>query len=146
MVEAEVRSRYFGELATRYTKRKQMISGTSFFLSSGAAATLAAEVTREIPLALSVVAALIGAYSIAVGLDKKAATMAKLHAAWNQLSSDYENLWNHWFEDDAESKLTMLVTRGKDASETGTSEAPYDERLLAKWRDQVYSRYGPTTA
>ena len=34
MLAAETRSLYFGDLATRYTRRKQCITGSSFFLSS----------------------------------------------------------------------------------------------------------------
>ena len=40
MLAAEARSLYFGDLAARYTRRKRVITGASFFLSSGAAATL----------------------------------------------------------------------------------------------------------
>ena len=78
MISSEVRSLYFGELASRYTRQKQFITGLIFFLASGAAATLAAELPRLIPLRMSGVSAVLTAYAIAVNLDRKAATMAKL--------------------------------------------------------------------
>ncbi|MBI3697789.1 MAG: hypothetical protein HY238_23525 [Acidobacteria bacterium] len=148
LVKAEVRSLYFGDLASRNTKRKQIITGVSFFLSSGAAATLAAQSPSWIPLVMSGVVAVLIAYSIAVGLDKAAATMAKLHYTWNQLAADYDHLWDHWDEDDAEEVLGELVRRSRDASELGTTEAPYNPSLLEKWTEHVYAQYNqsPTTA
>jgi hypothetical protein len=136
MIEAEVRSYYFGELASRDTKKKQIITGLSFFLSSGAAATLAAKLYWA-PLILASIAAVLTAYSVAVGLDKRAIAMAKLHHQWNVLSADYERLWHHWYEDDAEERLDEILRRDREASQTGTVEAPYDESLIDKWQDRV---------
>lgn len=88
MLAAEVRSMYFAELASCHYRRKQFIVGASFFLSSGAAATLAAKMPNSLPLVLSVIVALLTAYSIAFGLDKRASTMSKLHYQWNHLNAD----------------------------------------------------------
>src|SRR5439155_4193515 len=140
MVEAEVRSLYFADLASRYTKRKQIITGISFFLSSGAAATLAAKLPTWIPLVLAVVVAFTTAYSIAVNLDKCITIMVKLHHQWNHLSADYERLWNHWRDDEAEEVLADLVRRAREASEAGT-EMPYDKDAINKWQEMVYSRF-----
>jgi hypothetical protein len=141
MWEAEVRSLYFGDLAATYTKRKQVITGLSFLLSSGAAATAAAHASWLFPLTTSGIAAILNGYSIAVGIDRKAAVMAKLHTSWNQLRDDYERLWNHWFEDDAEAQFEALQKRERDASETGSTEAPYDVPRIEKWTHLVYDRY-----
>ncbi len=140
MVEAEVRSFYFADLASQFTQRKQIITGISFFLSSGAAASLIAKAPTLLPILLSVAVALASAYSIAVGLDRRIKTLTKLHCEWNQLSSDYEHLWNHWGDDDAARILNELIKRGRDASEIGT-EMPYNEQLLEKWENVVYSRF-----
>lgn len=142
MLEAEVRSLYFGDLAANYTKRKQVITGTSFFLSSGAAAMLAAQMPHWIPLLLTTVTAILTSYTMAVGLDKKALAMSKLHSDWNTLSSDYRRLWYHWFEDDAEEVLERLLMRARQASEVATVEAPYCKERLDKWADHVYAQYG----
>jgi hypothetical protein len=126
MVEAEVRSLYFGDLANRYTRRKQIISGLSFFLSSGAAATIIAKAPDWVP----------------VGLDRYISSMTKLHCGWNELASAYERLWNRWRADDAERIFEELIKRGMDLSELAT-EMPYREKLMDKWRDLVYSRFRP---
>lgn len=108
MFEAEVRSFYFGDLAATYTKRKQVITAVSFLLSSGAAATAAAHASWWYPLITSAISAILTGYSIAVGLDRKAATMAKLRSSWDRLRGSYERLWDHWFEPGAEAQLESL--------------------------------------
>ena len=143
--EAEVRAFYFGDLASRYTRRKQIITGMSFFLSSGAAATILASSPKWVPISLSAVAAILTAYSISVNLDRKALTMAKLHSTWNRLAVEYERLWHHWYQDDAQTILEELQDRSIEASESGT-EAPYDERLLDKWAERAYNKYNSSAA
>src|SRR5450432_2687578 len=94
-ISSEVRSLYFGDLAGLYSRQKQWITGLSFFLSSGAAATVVARLPAAVPVVLSTAVAVITAYSMAVNLDSKIRTMAKLHYSWNQLAKDYKRLWNH---------------------------------------------------
>ncbi|MDP9038956.1 MAG: hypothetical protein M3O02_06745 [Acidobacteriota bacterium] len=137
-VSAEVRSLYFGDLATLYSQRKQWITGLSFFLSSGAAATVVAKMPPAIPVVLSLVVALLTAYSIAVGLDTKVRTMAKLHFAWNQIGNDYKRLWNHTYGDEAEAELDDLRRRECEYSELATTEAPNDKARMSRWTDEVY--------
>lgn len=139
MFEAEVRSLYFGEQAVRYTTRKQIITGVSFFLSSGAAATLIASAPKWIPTAMAVVVALCTAYSMAVGLDRRIGTICKLHSEWNHLNSEYENLWDHWSEDGAQAILADLLKRGREASQIAL-EMPYDEKAMDKWGKLIYPR------
>jgi hypothetical protein len=141
MFEAEVRSLYFADLAAYYTRNKQIITGLSFLLSSGAAATVAARTSFWFPLVTSAISAALSGYSIAVGLDRKAAAMARLHSSWNALQAGYERLWYHWSEDDAEGKFDALQKRARDASETGSVEAPYDAPRIEKWTHCVSERY-----
>lgn len=142
MLSARVRSLYFADLATRYTTRKQIITGLSFFLSSGAFATSTARMPVWVTSTSTLLTAILIAYSIAVGLDKTAPQMAKLHSSWNQLSTDFERLWNHWHEDGAERVLDDLQRRAAEVSEMST-DAPFDEELIAKWEDRVLlAEYG----
>ena len=140
MAEAEVRSLYFADLASRYSKRKQIITGVSFFLSSGAAATLIGKLPPSVPLVLSLVVAIVTAYSMAIGLDRRIKMLSDLHSQWNMLNAEYEHLWNHWQDDDAASILDDLLRKAREASELGT-EMPYDEDLIKQWSTKVYSRY-----
>jgi hypothetical protein len=139
-VEAEVRSLYFGELASSYTRRKQLMAGATFFLSSGAAATVIAKLPTCVPVVLAVLSAIAAAYSMATELDKRISTLVELHCQWNQLSMDYDSLWNHWYEDDAEQRLRELSRRANEASGLGV-KMPYDETIVDKWMERVYSRF-----
>ncbi len=144
--EAEVRSLYFADLASSYTAKKQRIVGLSFFLSSGAAASLWAQISPYVALGMSLAVAILAGYSMAVNLDKVALKMAELHASWNRLADDYERLWEHWYEDTAEDILEALKQRGREISEQGTTDAPYKPDVMKKWQEEVYSRYAPTAA
>jgi hypothetical protein len=140
MLAAEVRSMYFAELASCHTRYKQIITGAAFFLSSGAAATMAAKAPLWAPLAMAIVTALLTAYSMAVGLDRRSRTMAELHAEWNRLNADYERLWNHLDDADADARIEELRKRAREASERAT-ELPFNEGMMQKWEKRVFSRY-----
>jgi vacuolar-type H+-ATPase catalytic subunit A/Vma1 len=146
MIAAEVRGLYFGDLGARFTRRKQIISGVSFFLSSGAAATIVAKSPSWIPVLLSTLTALVTAYSIAVGLDRKSTTMAKLYSTWSQIESECRSLWNHWYEDNAETTFNEIQSRIRQASELAITDAPYDKELVSKWRTYVHQEHGLTPA
>jgi hypothetical protein len=60
------------------------------------------------------------------------------------LSADYERLWHHWYEDDAEGRLEEILRRDREASQAGTVEAPYKESLIDKWQDRVNILHGLT--
>ena len=141
-IEAEVRSYYFAALAESYTKRKQWLTGSSFFLSSGAAATIVAKSPDYIPIIMALVSALCNAYSIATALDRRISTLAKLKNEWSSLAAEYENLYYHWFDDDSEQVFNELVKRGRDASQLGSTDAaPYNPELMKKWEEWVFARY-----
>ncbi|MBZ5723145.1 MAG: hypothetical protein LAO03_22630 [Acidobacteriia bacterium] len=145
MVESEVRSLYFADLASRNTTRKQIIIGTSFFLASGAFATLIARLPVWLPTICSLLVALLTAYSMAVGLERRIGTLTKLHCQWNSLFADYERLWNHWQDEDAEEVLERLIRRANEASELAT-EMPNDPKSINKWAKIVYARFSPVAA
>lgn len=141
MLAAEARSLYFGDLASRYTRRKQWITGTSFFLASGAAASLIAKAPSWVALVMALVVAALTAYAMAVNLDGSIGTMAKLHYSWSGIASEYDRLWNHTYQEDAESELYRIMEREKESSELATTDAPNDQQLLGKWQDQVFKLY-----
>ncbi len=141
MLAAEARSLYFADLAASYTRRKQWITGLSFFLSSGAAATLIGKAPESVPILLAVVVAMVNAYSIAINLDRKIGTMVKLHSTWNNIRSQYERLWNHAYDEDAEAQLASIIQEEREPSGLAATEAPNDQKLLGKWQDHVLRMY-----
>jgi hypothetical protein len=138
---AEIRSLYFGDFANRYSRRKQIITFVTFFLSSGAAAALVGKSPSWVPLVLSILGALLTAYSLAVSLERLVRTMARLHYSWNQIATDYDRLWNHAYDDDAENAFGDLLRRERDLSELATTEAPNDQKVLGEWQDRVLQQY-----
>ena len=81
------------------------------------------------------------AYAMAVNLDRRIATMAKLHSAWNQIATEYDRLWNRVDDEDAQNQLEKILEREKEPSELATTEAPNDQDHLGKWQDRVFSLY-----
>jgi hypothetical protein len=141
MLASEARSLYFGDLASRYTRNKQWITGLSFFLSTGAAATVIARAPEFVPATLAIIVAAMTAYSIAINLDRKILTMVQLHSSWNDIARQYDRLWNHAYEHDAEDRLNAIIQSEREPSETATTEAPNDQKLLSRWQDRVFSMY-----
>jgi hypothetical protein len=140
-ISAEVRALYFGDLASHFSLQKQWITSLTFFLSSGAAATLIAKMPLWFPILLSTIVAIITAYSVAVNLDSKIRTMAKLHFAWNQIEIDFARLWNHTYSDAAEFDLYDIQRRVSEVSELATTDAPYDQKRLLRWQDRDLKQY-----
>ncbi len=114
----------------------------SVFLSSGAVVTVLAKSPSWIPVALSIVTAVINAYSSAFGLDSRMRSMAKLYAQNSQIANDYEHLWNNVYAEDAGAILDALVHRDTEISETATTEAPNDQKRMGRWQDYVFAQHG----
>lgn len=140
-ISAEVRALYFVDLATRYTIQKQWISGASFFLASGAAATLLARAPTWVPILLACITALLSAYSVARGLDGATRTMSKFQFSWSELASSYEALWNNVYADEAGARLELLIARERDLSSQASTEAPNDQKRLSYWQTQVFQQH-----
>jgi len=143
---AETRALYFADLASRYTTQKKWITALSFFLSSGAAATLVARLPSWVPLILSLTTAVITSYSVAFGLDSRMRSMAKFHSQNSELATDYERLWNNVYSDDAGSTLEALIRRDRQISEAAALEAPNNQKLMGRWQDHILRQHGLPTA
>ena len=76
---------------------------------------------------------------MAVNLDGRIGTMVKLHSLWNQIAADYDRLWNHVYDEDAESQLEDVMGRERDASELAATDAPNKPKLLAEWQQRVFA-------
>lgn len=146
MLEAEVRAYYFGDLTGKYQRKKELITFVTFFLSTGAAATLIAKLPSWIPIILALITSAATTYSIVFGLDRKLIVMAQLHSQWMKIASDYEYLYHHWSVSEAGELLNDIQVREKQASETAVLDAPHIPELLDQWADHVYSRHAKVAA
>ena len=84
-------------------------------------------------------------YQIAVGQDGKIKTAAKLHNGWLRLTHDYDRLWSHWHDDDAEATLDQCLERERDLSETGATEIGHNEKRWKYWLDTVHKKHDTYT-
>ena len=141
MLAAETRALYFADLASRFTRTKQWITGVSFFLASGAAASLIGKLPEWVPLIASAVVAVLTAYSMAVGFDLKIRTIAKLHSTWSAIAIEYQRLWSHPDSDNAEEQLYAISQREKAPFRLAATDAPANQELLGKCQEHVFDRY-----
>jgi hypothetical protein len=137
MLSAEVRALYFADLANRYTRQKQFITGASFFLASGAAAALIGKLPPWVAIVLSCITALLSAYSVARGLDGATRTMAKLHSSWSELAVQYDALWAATYAEEASGQLLQLISREIELSTQAATEAPNLQERMGYWQDYV---------
>jgi hypothetical protein len=141
-IESEVRSLYFADLTHVYSARKQAITFLTFFLSSSAAATLLGKAPIWVAIVCSSLVAVVTAYSVAVGLDAKIATVSKLHGDWALLAIEYENLRENASAPDAAKVLAALLRRELEASKLGASDAPNESERMDRWTDLVFQNHG----
>ena len=140
-MSAEARACYFANLASRESTIKRWITGSTFFLSSAAVVTLVSKLPYWTPLICAAVIAIANGYQIAVGQDSKIKTAGKLHIGWLQLEQDYERLWSHTKDDNAESLLERLLDRERELSETAATEIGHKNKLWMKWLDTIHKKY-----
>jgi hypothetical protein len=141
MLAAEARALYFADLTSSYTMRKQWITGISFLLSSSAAATIVGSAPSWVPVLLALAVAGATAYSVALNLDGRIRTMAKLHSSWNQIAVLYDRLWNHTDDSDAEDEFSKILEKEREPSELAALSAPNDEKRMEKWLNRVFAMY-----
>ncbi len=133
-ISAEVRSLYFGELANQYSRKKQWITFTTLFLSSGTAGSLLARSPIWVPATLSVLVAVITAYTIAINLDLTIRSTSKLHSAWSELALDYASLWDNAYADDVQQTFALLARRERELSDLGATDAPHHPKRVEYWQ------------
>jgi hypothetical protein len=61
---------------------------------------------------------------------------ADLHAGWNTVESQYERLWNHLDDGDAETTFDRIFDEANSLSKAGT-KFPNRKKRLAYWLDQT---------
>ena len=138
LIAAETYAVYFGTLASRYSKQRQFITFLSFFFSSGAVITVLSRLPVWVPAVCSLIVAMATAYSVALNLESKTRTMAKLHYSWLALSHEYEELWERTWADGADRILYELMRREQELSALATTDAPNDQQTMLASQNQVF--------
>ena len=139
MREARVRSLYFGDMQSRYTKRNQWVQGLSLGFSSGAVITVLRGSWPEVTAALAAVVASANIWATSTNLDQKLLTLATLRTSWEALRIEYSDLWSKWYEDGAASRFETLQHRANDLGMLANSGAPWNRKAVERWERFVDS-------
>ena len=67
--------------------------------------------------------------------------MAMLHGAWNQISTDYDRLWNHAYDEDAEHQLDEIFGQEREASGLAADGCPYNPKTLGAVAEARFASY-----
>ena len=81
MREARVKSLYFGDMLSRYTKWRQWVQGVSLGFSSGAVITAIREPWPGVTSVLAAIVAITNVWAISTNLDQKLLTLATLRTS-----------------------------------------------------------------
>lgn len=120
--------------------RQQYISAATLFLTSGAVVGFGLrEVSVFWPQAatvVSLVAALLSAYNFTSQLTKRSVEASDLHLKWAHLSTDWQELWDQMYSDDAGDRLVALERKATDYGKPSLS-LPWDPKLMEKWHEHI---------
>ena len=133
MREARVRSLYFGDMVSRYTRLKQLVQGISLGFSSAAVVTVVREPWPEVTAALAAVVAIANVWAISTNLDQKLLTLATLRTSWEVLRIEYSDLWSKWYADGAAARFDALQRRANDLGMLANSGAPWNKKAVGRW-------------
>lgn len=77
----------------------------------------------------------------AVGQDNEIKTATKLHIGWLQLQHDYDHLWSHVHDEEAEKQWEECLARERGLSEVAAVEIGHNTKLWHKWLKIIYQKY-----
>jgi len=137
---AEARALYFADIANRESAIKRWITGGTFVLGSATLVTLLSSHNR-ISIFVTAIITIANGYQIAVNQESKIKTAGKLHLAWERLECDYDSLWSHVHDADAEQKFLLLQERERDLSETAATEIGHNAKHWNFWWDLTCRKY-----
>lgn len=140
-MSAEARALYFADIASCESTRKRWITGGSFFLGSTAVVTILSKCPPWISVLCSALIAIANGYQIAIGQDGKIKTAGKLHLGWLKLEHDYETLWSHTQDTNAEALWLQYLECERELSETAATEIGYKQKLWKSWLDRIHKKH-----
>lgn len=146
LLGARIRAAYFAELSVRYRVVQRRFVLGSLFLSSGAFITL---VTTVVPArlawvkpTLTLLAAILSAWSLLAKNEHNSMDSADLHFRWNMLSVDYQSLWADVYSERARPRLSEVQKQDALLSRSSTA-FPFDEALMVKCQAEIVMHHCP---
>ena len=136
---AEVRALYFADLCHRYQRAQRTITWATLAASSGATASLIAELPADLlpwRVVLALLATLLTLWSLVFNYNKNTTDCSDLHLRWNKLGMEYAALWNDMYTPEAPRLLNELRNREADLAKASNA-FPNRERLMRRWQAHV---------
>lgn len=141
---ADVRARYFAEVAARLRNVERYLALFVAVASSGAAVSILTKVPGA-PLVLTLASALAAAVLATFKVDKRANVSASLARQWLEIASEYQVLWSRVGEISDKAALERhreLERKHFPADELAVSEFRLNRRLLDACFEAVRQRHG----
>ncbi len=129
---ADVRARYFSALAARLRSRERVLAVAVGILTSGSVGSLLAKIPH-VPLACSVLAAILSTILAVYKFDKGRSLGASLGRQWIEISSEYAALWataDKLSEQSLMKRHRELEQKHFSSDELAMAEFALDEKLL----------------
>lgn len=67
--------------------------------------------------------------------------MAKAQYGWNRLATDYKQLWDRQWHENAEEQLTLLIALEAELSKVANTYALHDQKKMEYWQKRVHEQY-----
>ena len=136
MLCGNMRANYFAELLRTYQRRDKWLRVGILVASSGAVATALPEISAWTKLLAPILAVSGSIWLLISQYSSLARDAADLHSGWSGLARDYERLWSHLDDPQAEAKFHQIYECGESLSKTG-AKFPYKAKRLEYWLDQA---------
>jgi len=142
LIAAEVRAKYFAELAHSYHVQQRILNWAMLLFSSGALISIIAKLPEKydwVAPILALITSGLSFYSLVAQNEKKATDAIELNSRWSRMANEYENLWENMYDSEAREQLAELDEKQIELGRLSTG-FPVNNKRLLKWQDHVERR------
>lgn len=134
MVYANMRASYFGDLVRVYQERDKWIRAAVLVLSAGSMATVMLSLDQSVKLVFPMLATVGSLWLLLSQYSTLSRDASELNMDWGNIAKEYERLWNHLDEPDAEVTYERIYENAGKLSTQG-AKFPQSGKRLEHWFD-----------
>ena len=134
MVYANMRASYFGDLVRVYQHRDQYIRIAVLLLTSGSMATAVLSLDQNVRLILPVLATAGSLWLLLSQYSALSRDAGELSLDWGNFAKEYERLWNHLADPNAEASYEQIYENAGKLTKQG-AKFPQRGKRLEHWFD-----------
>ena len=146
MVYSNMRASYFGDLVRVYQERDKWIRVAVLLLTSGSMATAMLGLDQNVKLVLPVLATIGSLWLLLSQYSTLSRDASELCMEWGNIAKEYERIWNHLDEPDAEASYERIYENAGKLTKQG-AKFPQRGKRLEHWFDHsvemLVGRYKP---